>query len=148
MIFQQPQFSPVIAVSSNQWSTGICGCFDDCNVCCFGIWCPFCFICSTASDFGEFFCLPLIDNCACTPPVSMALRASVRNRYGIQGGLASDCMYVTFCNICSWCQIARELKRRHTVHMVLNAQPAVLAIPPVVSAPKPVVTTQVTTTVG
>uniref|UniRef100_A0A673ITW2 Placenta-specific gene 8 protein-like n=1 Tax=Sinocyclocheilus rhinocerous TaxID=307959 RepID=A0A673ITW2_9TELE len=149
MIFQQPQFSPVIAVSSNQWSTGICGCFDDCSVCCFAIWCPFCFICSTASEFGEFCCLPMIDNCACTPPVSMALRASVRNRYGIQGGLASDCMYVTFCNICSWCQIARELKRRPTVQMVVNAQPAVLAIPPVVvSTPKPVVTTQVTTTVG
>uniref|UniRef100_A0A672NNP3 Plac8 onzin related protein 2 n=1 Tax=Sinocyclocheilus grahami TaxID=75366 RepID=A0A672NNP3_SINGR len=80
----QPQFSPVIAVSSNQWSTGIFGCFDDCSVCCFAIWCPFCFICSTASDFGEFCCLPMIDNCACTPPVSMALRASVRNRYGIQ----------------------------------------------------------------
>uniref|UniRef100_A0A673LTP4 Plac8 onzin related protein 6 n=1 Tax=Sinocyclocheilus rhinocerous TaxID=307959 RepID=A0A673LTP4_9TELE len=80
----QPQFSPVTAVSSNQWNTGICGCFDDCNVCCFAIWCPLCFTCSTASDFGEYCCLPLIDLCACIPPVSMALRASVRNRYGIQ----------------------------------------------------------------
>uniref|UniRef100_A0A671M9M4 Plac8 onzin related protein 6 n=1 Tax=Sinocyclocheilus anshuiensis TaxID=1608454 RepID=A0A671M9M4_9TELE len=89
MIFQQPQFSPVTAVSSIQWNTGICGCFDDCNVCdfspgCFAIWCPLCFTCSTASDFGEYCCLPLIDLCACTPPVSMTLRASVRNRYGIQ----------------------------------------------------------------
>ncbi|XP_043099971.1 placenta-specific gene 8 protein-like [Puntigrus tetrazona] len=154
MIIQQPQFSPLIAVSSNQWSTGICGCFDDCDVCCFAFWCPFCFICSTASDFGEFCCLPMIDNCACyspacTPPISLALRASVRNRYSIQGGLTSDCMYVTFCNICSWCQIARELKRRRTVHVVVNAQPAVLAIPPVVvSPPQSIITTQVTATVG
>ncbi|KAK2913584.1 hypothetical protein Q8A67_001983 [Cirrhinus molitorella] len=144
----QPQFSPVIAVSSNQWSTGICGCFDDCDVCCFAISCPCCFICSTASDLGEFCCLPLIDICACTPPVSLALRTSVRNRYGIQGGLGSDCMYVTFCNICSWCQLARELKRRRISHMVVNAQPAVLAVPPVVvSAPRPVVTTQLVSAV-
>ncbi|XP_050969969.1 cornifelin homolog [Labeo rohita] len=149
MIIQQPQFSPVVAVSSNQWSTGICGCFDECDVCCFATWLPCCFICSTASDFGEFCCLPLIDFFSCTPPVSLALRTTVRNRYGIQGGLGSDCMYVTFCNICSWCQIAREVKRRRATPMVVNAQPAVLAIPPVVvSPPRPVVTTQVTTVVN
>uniref|UniRef100_A0A673LVH8 PLAC8 like 1 n=1 Tax=Sinocyclocheilus rhinocerous TaxID=307959 RepID=A0A673LVH8_9TELE len=92
----QPQFSPVTAVSSNQWNTGICGCFDDCNVCEFEV--P-----SLAFHalvyFGEYCCLPLIDLCACIPPVSMALRASVRNRYGIQPGVKVT-NYTCLC--CYW----------------------------------------------
>ncbi|KAK6305426.1 hypothetical protein J4Q44_G00242060 [Coregonus suidteri] len=31
----------------------------------------------------------------------------------LQGELRSDCLFVTFFNICSWCQMAREIKRRH-----------------------------------
>ncbi|XP_067308123.1 cornifelin-like [Pseudorasbora parva] len=149
MMYQQPQISSVTTTSTiqnDQWSTGICGCFDDCEICCFATWCPVLFTCSTTSNLGECFCLPLIDEFSIIPPISMALRTSVRARYGIQGDLGSDCMYVTFCNICSWCQIARELKRRHPNHIVVNVQSAVMPAPPVmVPVPQPtVVTTQVT----
>ncbi|XP_046905141.1 PLAC8-like protein 1 isoform X2 [Hypomesus transpacificus] len=133
----QPPPQAIIAVQTNQWSTGICGCFDDLQVCCFAYWCFPCFACTTASEFGECFCLPLLDvGCggmqmlglpSCTPPVSMSMRVAVRNRYGIQGDMTDDCVYATFCNVCSWCQMAREIKRRSQPFTLINAQPTVLA---------------------
>uniref|UniRef100_A0A3Q3JF19 Uncharacterized protein n=1 Tax=Monopterus albus TaxID=43700 RepID=A0A3Q3JF19_MONAL len=57
----QPQSPSVMAVHFNQWSSGICGCFNDLNVCCYAFWCLLCFICYTTSKFGECFCLPLLD---------------------------------------------------------------------------------------
>ncbi|KAL6490833.1 hypothetical protein MHYP_G00011780 [Metynnis hypsauchen] len=146
VVYQQPQPSSLVTIYSNQWSTGICDCFDDFNVCCFAAWCFPVFACSTVSDFGEFCCLPILDFpcfiaqcfgfCCYTPPISIALRASVRNRYGIQGELASDCLYATFCNVCSWCQIAREIKRRRTTFTLVNTQPTVIAPPPMMVAPQ------------
>ncbi|XP_056156456.1 cornifelin homolog [Lampris incognitus] len=134
---QQPT---MIAVHSNQWSTGICGCCDDVKVCCFAYWCFPCFACVTTSEFGECFCLPLMDVMwsplqiagipSCTSPVSMSMRAAVRNRYGIQGDMVGDCVYTTFCNICSWCQIAREIKRRSQTLTIINAQPTVMGTQP------------------
>uniref|UniRef100_A0A7N9AMA9 Cornifelin-like n=1 Tax=Mastacembelus armatus TaxID=205130 RepID=A0A7N9AMA9_9TELE len=97
---QQPQTTTLITAQSDQWSTGILGCCDDMDICCFGCWCFPCFTCDTASRFGECFCLPLLDMFA------------VRYRYKIQGDMTGDCMYATFCTVCSWCQVAREIKRR------------------------------------
>ncbi|XP_036403931.1 cornifelin homolog A-like [Megalops cyprinoides] len=150
VIIQQPQIAPLIAVQSNQWSTGICDCFDDLCVLCAGYWCFPCFACKTASDFGECFCLPLLDFCwscialiggmsPCVPPIAMAMRIGVRNRYGIQGDMCSDCIYATFCNSCSWCQVAREIKRRTQPLTIINAQPTVFAAAPTVIAPQPAV---------
>ncbi|XP_030635120.1 placenta-specific gene 8 protein-like [Chanos chanos] len=141
VIIQQPPTVSTLAVQSNQWHTGICDCFDDCDVCCFAFWCfPF-FACRTASDFGECFCLPLVDNTLCygvsLPPISLAMRAAVRNRYGIEGSLMSDCMYTAFCNTCSWCQMAREIKRRKATITVINSQSTVISAPPVVVSPPP-----------
>ncbi|KAI1898574.1 hypothetical protein AGOR_G00073750 [Albula goreensis] len=128
----------------NQWSTGICDCFDDLFVCCTAYWCFPCFACKTASDFGECFCLPLLDALwtstllvgapVCVPPVAMAMRVGVRNRYDIQGDMCSDCIYATFCNMCSWCQLAREIKRRNQPLTIINSQPTVIASPAAVIA--------------
>uniref|UniRef100_A0A4W6DH86 Plac8 onzin related protein 2 n=1 Tax=Lates calcarifer TaxID=8187 RepID=A0A4W6DH86_LATCA len=90
-------------------TTGICDCCSDLDVCCFACWCFPCFTCSTMSTFGENFCLPLLD-----------MIVAVRSRYGIQVNMTSDCMYATFCNTCSWCQIAREIKRRKQTLTIIN----------------------------
>ncbi|XP_071753711.1 placenta-specific gene 8 protein-like [Centroberyx gerrardi] len=151
---QQPHQAPsLIAIHSNQWSTSICGCFDDLQVCCFAYWCFPCFACSTTSEFGECFCLPLLDVLwttlqmglvpSCIPPVSMSMRVAVRSRYGIQGDMAGDCVYATFCNICSWCQMAREIKRRSQTLTVINAQPTMMAAQPIIVTTQPgVITSQ------
>lgn len=43
-----------------------------------------------------------------------------------QGSLTDDCFYATFLSVCSWCQMAREIKRRKTTLAVVNAQPALI----------------------
>lgn len=43
-----------------------------------------------------------------------------------QGDMTGDCLYSTICNTCSWCQIAREIKRRSQVLTVIPAQPVQL----------------------
>ncbi|XP_064786834.1 placenta-specific gene 8 protein-like [Oncorhynchus masou masou] len=149
----QPQTPTFIAVHSNQWSTGICDCFDDFQVCCFAFWCFPCFACTTTSEFGECFCLPMLDGLwsstqlvgvpTCIPPVSMSMRVAVRTRYGIQGDMKADCVNSTFCNICSWCQMAREIKRRRQTFTVINAQPTMLPGQPMLMASQPgVITSQ------
>uniref|UniRef100_A0A3B3D0I5 Plac8 onzin related protein 5 n=1 Tax=Oryzias melastigma TaxID=30732 RepID=A0A3B3D0I5_ORYME len=76
---------PYIATSiSNEWSTGICDCFTDLPSCCFAFWCFPCFSCITAKKAGECLCLPLLDAFGFIPPITTAMRVSIRHRYGIQ----------------------------------------------------------------
>ncbi|KAJ8008381.1 hypothetical protein DPEC_G00104230 [Dallia pectoralis] len=127
------QTQGLIAVHSDQWSSSICGCFDDLYICCCGFWCFPCFACSVTSKFGECCCLPVLDILSlsaqqfglptCGPPaVSMSIRVAARTRFGIQGDMMEDCLYSSLCNTCSWCQIAREIKRRGQNFTVINSQ--------------------------
>ncbi|XP_029941296.1 PLAC8-like protein 1 isoform X2 [Salarias fasciatus] len=86
-----------------QWSTGLC---------CFALCCLPVFTCKVTSAVGACPCLPLLDCIGCVPPASLAMRASVRERYGIKGSVWSDCLYGCCCYPLSWLQISRELKRR------------------------------------
>uniref|UniRef100_A0A8C6WPU2 Plac8 onzin related protein 3 n=1 Tax=Neogobius melanostomus TaxID=47308 RepID=A0A8C6WPU2_9GOBI len=94
----------------NQWSSGICDCFEDVPMCCFAFWCIPCFTCKTSMDAGECMCLPLLDAFGLIPPMTTAMRVSVRRRYGIEGNICQDCVYSCCCGPCTWCQVARELK--------------------------------------
>ncbi|KAK2913580.1 hypothetical protein Q8A67_001979 [Cirrhinus molitorella] len=82
------------------------------SICCFAFWCFPCFACATARKHGECLCLPLLDGFGFIPPITTAMRVSVRNRYGIQDTICNDCLYSTFCVVCSWCQMSREMKLR------------------------------------
>uniref|UniRef100_A0A8C9TF18 Uncharacterized protein n=2 Tax=Scleropages formosus TaxID=113540 RepID=A0A8C9TF18_SCLFO len=97
---------------AGQWSTGLCDCFEDLDDCCLAFWCLPVFACKTSSAAGVCPCLPLLDCVACVPPASLAVRASVRERYGIEGDVWSDCFYGCCCYPLSWCQVSREMKRR------------------------------------
>ncbi|NP_001314982.1 plac8 onzin related protein 5 [Danio rerio] len=111
MTTQQPgQF--MIAQTNDQWSSGICDCCDNVPECCFSFWCFPCFACSTARKHGECLCLPLLDGFGFIPAITLAMRVSVRSRYGIKGSICKDCAYSTFCGACSWCQISREMNIR------------------------------------
>ncbi|XP_028654287.1 cornifelin homolog [Erpetoichthys calabaricus] len=133
--FTQPQSvitQQVTVIKSPEWSTGICDCCDDMGVCCCATWCLPCFMCKTASDFGQCVCLPLLDPMltgyflgftpVTIPPISLAMRASMRERFGIQGTICDDCCTVFCCYSCSWCQMARELKKRKQPLTIVNAQ--------------------------
>uniref|UniRef100_A0A8C1XPF6 Plac8 onzin related protein 5 n=1 Tax=Cyprinus carpio TaxID=7962 RepID=A0A8C1XPF6_CYPCA len=89
--------------------------------CCFAFWCFPCFACATSRKHGECLCLPLLDGFGCIPPITMAMRVSMRSRYGIQGTIFNDCLYSTFCGICTWCQMSREMNvREQNVNLVHN----------------------------
>ncbi|XP_030602703.1 cornifelin-like [Archocentrus centrarchus] len=112
MVINQPQ--PVMyAQESDEWSSGICDCCDDVPECCFGFWCCPCFACKTSRNYGEPLCLPLLEIFSgMIPAITMSMRVSMRQRYGIRGTMCRDCVLATFCPACSWCQISREMKRR------------------------------------
>ncbi|GLD53578.1 cornifelin homolog B-like protein [Lates japonicus] len=69
---------------ASQWSTGLCECHKDIGDCCFALCCLPVFTCKVTSAVGACPCLPLLDCIGCVPPASLAMRASVRERYGIQ----------------------------------------------------------------
>ncbi|KAG5853330.1 hypothetical protein ANANG_G00072050 [Anguilla anguilla] len=112
---QQPlvvQSQPAGAPEPGQWSTGLCDCCSDVGDCCFALWCLPVFVCKTTGAVGACPCLPLLDCVGCVPSASLAMRATVRARYGIKGNVWSDCFYGCCCYALSWCQISREMKRR------------------------------------
>uniref|UniRef100_A0A8C6TS28 Plac8 onzin related protein 2 n=1 Tax=Neogobius melanostomus TaxID=47308 RepID=A0A8C6TS28_9GOBI len=90
--------------------------------CCFAFWCSPCFSCITAKKYGECLCLPLLDGFGLIPPISMSMRVSMRQRYGIRGNMCRDCVYSFFCVSCSWCQMSREMKRRQIPIVLVNAR--------------------------
>ncbi|NP_001188228.1 cornifelin-like protein b isoform X1 [Ictalurus punctatus] len=120
MVVQQPQ--PVMMANtsySNQWSSGIFDCCENVAECCFSFWCFPCFACSTSRKFGECLCLPMLDGYGLIPPITLAMRASMRQRYGIEGSICNDCIYSFFCLTCVWCQMSREMKaRNHSVTLI------------------------------
>ncbi|XP_061566413.1 cornifelin homolog [Cololabis saira] len=104
---------PFIATAtSNQWTSGICDCFQDPRHCCFAFWCYPCFTCITAREAGECLCLPLLDGFGIIPPITTAMRVSVRQRYGIEGSICNDCVHACCCGPCTWCQVSREFRAR------------------------------------
>ncbi|XP_035288342.1 cornifelin homolog B-like [Anguilla rostrata] len=121
LVIQQPK--PVTdAMESSQWSTGICQCWEDMSTCCFVFWCCPCFACKTSREHGQCLCLPLLDFCGIVPPITYAMRVSVRQRYGITDSMCHDCLYATCCRACSWCQISREMKKRYQPIVLINAK--------------------------
>lgn len=51
---------------------------------CFALCCLPVFTCKVTSAVGACPCLPLLDCIGCVPPASLAMRASVREQYGIK----------------------------------------------------------------
>ncbi|CAI5642417.1 unnamed protein product [Oreochromis niloticus] len=79
----QPQQLFVSSLEAD-WASGICDCCDDKKQCCFAFWCCPCFACRTTKQFGQCLCLPLLDVFGCVHPITMSIRVSLRQRYGIK----------------------------------------------------------------
>uniref|UniRef100_A0A3Q3QQM3 Uncharacterized protein n=1 Tax=Monopterus albus TaxID=43700 RepID=A0A3Q3QQM3_MONAL len=104
------------ATVSNRWTSGICDCFQDPSSCCFAFWhlLP-CLACKAAHEAEECLCLPLLNAFVLSPPMTIALRVSVHQKYGTGGTPCKNCVYGCFCRPCTWCQIAREMKSRMNI---------------------------------
>ncbi|KAK2882220.1 cornifelin homolog B-like [Channa argus] len=122
MIVTQPQ--PVmVAQDSEEWGSKICDCCQDVPECCFAFWCCPCFACTISKKYGECLCLPLLDIFGgLISPITMSMRVSMRQRYGIKGTMCNDCVCSTFCTSCVWCQMSREMKRRNIPIVLVGAK--------------------------
>ncbi|XP_043997134.1 cornifelin homolog B-like [Gambusia affinis] len=120
IVIQQPPPTQVVEVMNpREWSSGLFDCLGDLKTCCFAYWCFPCFACKTSKDYGEHLCLPLLDMFGvCVPPITLAMRVSLRHRYGIDGSLPNDCVLSSFCTVCIWCQMAREIEKRNAPVMI------------------------------
>ncbi|GAA6089731.1 placenta-specific gene 8 protein-like [Tachysurus ichikawai] len=129
VIQQQPRAVPMVT----EWSSGLCHCCQDMDSCCCAFWCFPCFACRTSSQFGESFCLPLVDFLGpalvaltgvgmCVPPVTLSMRVAIRYKYMIPGSMCEDMLVSCFCICCSWCQMNREILHRKQTEAVFNGQ--------------------------
>ncbi|KAM4749442.1 cornifelin homolog [Rhinophrynus dorsalis] len=141
-IITQPGIITTQVVSTapgTRWSSGMCDCCDDCGICCCALWCFPCMQCRTVSEFGECLCLPLLEimNIGCMgfnwtcPPITIALRSATRERYKIKGSICDDCVRSCFCYSCTWCQIAREIKKREGRSTVTTAHTTIISNAPI-----------------
>ncbi|XP_023194868.1 cell number regulator 10-like [Xiphophorus maculatus] len=126
-----------------EWKSGLFDCFEDVSTCCYGFWCcPF-LTCTVSRRFGEQTCLPVCDMLTSAtvlmcgvpviiPPVTLSLRASIRNKRGLKGSLCNDILISCCCIWCSWCQMHRELKEG-TPLVIVAQQPQTLQPPTVIN---------------
>ncbi|PVD31998.1 hypothetical protein C0Q70_07424 [Pomacea canaliculata] len=78
--------SPALYKPPRDWSTGICGCFDDIKVCLCVLCCEPCAEIKLSMDMGEHYCVP-----CCVPNWLVVLRTKLRTQHNIQAvGAVSD----------------------------------------------------------
>lgn len=96
-----------------EWSTGLCGCFEDCCSCMYAYFCFPCFMCTLAGSMNECACGPFCFDRVFTT----AMRTKVRTMYGIRGSILNDCCCILCCQFCSVLQMHRELKNMGRIIM-------------------------------
>jgi len=94
------------SLDQREWTTGICGCFEDCCSCIYAYCCFPCFLCTLASEMRERALGPF----CCDRLFVVPMRTKVRVMYGIRGSICNDICCVTFCQFCSVLQMHREMK--------------------------------------
>ncbi|PON86477.1 PLAC8 motif-containing protein [Trema orientale] len=103
---------------SSQWTTGLCGCFEDTSSCMTTCCCPFITFGRNAEiiDRGRTTCASAglifyLLNC-CAFMYSCTYRTKLRGLYSLPEEPCKDCCVHYFCVCCALCQEYRELKNR------------------------------------
>ncbi|CAM0877647.1 unnamed protein product [Alopecurus aequalis] len=103
------------------WSSGLCDCCDDCELCCITCWCPCITFGKVAEivDRGSTSCvsagalytlLALLTGCQWV--YSCTYRAKLRAQYELPDEPCCDCCVNFCCEPCALCQEYKELKAR------------------------------------
>lgn len=96
---------------------GLCDCFDDCGICCYGWCCAPCLFGENAEKIDGSNCCAagciwcLLSNMGLCCLYHTGKRNTLRQRYGLQED-CNDCVTTACCANCAICQEARELKMR------------------------------------
>jgi Cys-rich protein (TIGR01571 family) len=106
-----------VARRGKEWSHGLWGCFDNCNICCLSLVLP-CYAfgknASRVGDHGLLCCLgstiPLFNIWFAT-----IIRKKVRRLANIEGDTATDAFTWLFCPFCALIQEGQELQEVNNV---------------------------------
>ncbi|EAX82244.1 putative Cys-rich domain containing protein [Trichomonas vaginalis G3] len=94
------------------WTTPLCGCLDDCSVCCLGWFCPCCIYTEVILHLeGRYDCC----RSKCCGVSSFNVRQIIRRRRNMEYECCNDCCAVTFCYFLANCQHLRELRKGNGV---------------------------------
>ncbi|XP_031553783.1 placenta-specific gene 8 protein-like [Actinia tenebrosa] len=110
MVNQQPVTA---RAAPREWSTGLCGCFDDCGTCWYAIFCGYYMLCEISQRLGEGRCFVYF----CPFPL-LSLRIKFRAEQNIKGSLCKDYLTVQYCYYCALCQLSREIDHVQRIQRV------------------------------
>jgi Cys-rich protein (TIGR01571 family) len=105
--------------SSGTWTTGICGCCEEVESCCWAFWCPCVAFGRIVEivDEGNTSCLTggaiwylIHQHTCCGALYSCGYRTKLREKYGLPEEPCNDCCTDCFCLPCSLAQQTRELQ--------------------------------------
>jgi Cys-rich protein (TIGR01571 family) len=105
--------------NSGTWTTGICGCCEEIESCCWAFWCPCVAFGRIVEilDQGSTACLTggaifylIHQHTCCGALYSCGYRTKLRQKYGLPEEPCNDCCTDCFCLPCSLAQQTRELQ--------------------------------------
>ncbi|XP_002965737.2 cell number regulator 4 [Selaginella moellendorffii] len=117
-----PGVATMAPPNSGLWTTGLCGCTEDCPSC----WCALCCPCVLVGRMANIldqgmtsvftgaaiFCIvQWFTGCGCL--YSCLYRAKLRHKYGLPEEPCNDICTDCWCNCCSIAQAYRELRNRN-----------------------------------
>lgn len=98
----------------SDWSSGLCGCFENVGICIKAYFCP----CIVAGQLGEALGEGCFYHgfCSLMGPIGIYCgaqnRGKLRAMYQIPGTFVNDCLVHWCCPVCSYAQEAREIASR------------------------------------
>jgi len=109
IVFTQPTRADLSNIQNTRdWSTGLCGCFEDCGICAFAFFCGPIYCCFMAHELNESACGPWL----CGSNFVTALRTKIRTMYGIRGSIMDDACCIQCCTFCAVTQMHREFRNQ------------------------------------
>lgn len=107
---------------ANQWTSGLCACFDDIGYCAYACCCPWCATASAVSNYdGSNFCF----NC-CAKNTCVSQSIIREGKYNISGTCMGDIWEPCCCQMCAISRMLREVKARGNInqtHSVVRVAP-------------------------
>ena len=89
------------------YHSSLFSCFDDFGICLYGWLCPYCLNANNLAKIRNEDCS--FSHCALSI-FPILTRQLIRNQNNLPSNLCGDCLITCFCEPCSICQDARELK--------------------------------------
>lgn len=95
----------------SDWDTGVFDCMIDPKICIVSLFCMPCQLAFQKSAIEEHECgiLDLLWMLACGPCCGVMVRGKIRDKYGIDGSVVTDCLFFWLCSPCAVSQQTRQL---------------------------------------